>query len=66
MPCHSDRVRRSYHEGTITEVIDPRTDEGEFKVRITRECVASAMSAREVMEWIGRRFREETARAFGR
>lgn len=48
MPCHPDRVRRNYHDITIQTRENFETRATEVRISITRQDVATAMSAREL------------------
>lgn len=57
MPCHSDRVRRSYHSIHLSKQMDNRSCEQVIQIRISRLALATPMSKEEVWHNIARSIR---------
>lgn len=48
MPSHPDRVRRSYHKIMMNETDDMRTNNKIITIQISKQEMATWMSAREI------------------
>lgn len=48
MPAHPDRVRRNYHRILIGETRNLVKDEDVIQIHITKQEIATAMTAREI------------------
>jgi hypothetical protein len=57
MPSHPDRVRRSYHGIYIKDYKDMARDEDCITIRISKEEIATAMSAKEIYHNVVRAIR---------